>query len=279
MISRVGLVFGALILLSLSAACGSPRPAASEPEARPSLEPSSSASAAAPAAPAAPSAPIAKPERVDPWAGRPPLSPEGHALYQARYDVTTPDGGAWGAERVAVGEGASGLVIVGQSRSTSGPAFEDSYRWQPGLVTESIQDPSGGRELTGTVDKGVLKVTGTEGGGRPVLLTAAVPEGGFLSPTGVSAMLVLVSKLGDMKVGERRQLSALMLSVRQQSAAINLVEHDVERRADQEGLRVFQVKSEAGRFRQSAEVHVEPSGSIVKQVLSGSVNATYTREP
>jgi hypothetical protein len=128
----------------------------------------------------------------------------------------------------------------------------------------------------GNVVGGLLTVTGKDVAGQPLTLTARLPDNGFLSALGLGKTIALTAKLSDMKVGDRRELTGLVISPGKDTT-IRSALYIAERKPDIDGHQVFAVSTEAGRFRITSEILVDAAGIIVKESTRGSANATYTR--
>jgi hypothetical protein len=209
------------------------------------------------------------------WEGVPPLAPLGQVIHQASYDIAK-DGSSIGEERLAVGIVDGAPVIVGQSVTDWGGHFVISYMVGPAASTVTVNGPKGQQQLSGKVSDGILQVTGNAASGEAVTISTRLPMNGFLSAPGIGSTLLLVHRLGDMKVGETRHLDSLLIGATT-TARVTSARHNVERKADHEGQRVFSVRTESGRYKQVAEVIVDRDGLLVKETVRGPANLTHTR--
>ena len=207
----------------------------------------------------------------------PALVGPGRVINEAYYAIAK-DGEPIGEERIAIGVVDGRRVVVAQWFSEFGGHFETAYTVAPSSMTISSKGPSGTAQLAGDVVDGKLMVTGTGVDGKPVTASARLPENGFLFNGAVGGFCVLIDKLRDMEVGQKRELESLQILV-EHAPPIGSARHQVKRQPDAGDNRVFTVATEAGRFRQTAELLVDPEGFIITQSVRGPVNLTYTRRP
>ena len=208
-------------------------------------------------------------------AGAPPLAAEEPAQ-RAQYDIAI-EGTAVGAERVAVGAGAT--------RTISGEIFD------PGSSVETTTYRIGGDraavtgvyhtmkvDLAGVLSGGQLVVTGTDLTGKPVSLRAPAPAGAFLSGPGIGGTVALVDRLTGMRPRSRRRLTSLELGY---FPAIEVVtaRHRVERRPDRDGHRVFDVTTTRGADKLRSQIEVDAGGMVVTRTDSAPVDTVITRRP
>jgi len=211
------------------------------------------------------------------WDRMPPLAVEGQVNHRAHYDITRA-GHAIGEERLAVSVVDGVRVVAAQSVSDFGGHFESSYTISPTTLTMTEKGPKGLRQITGKLVDGKLIVSGAGAAGEAITLSAGMPEGGFLSGPEVGGTLVLADKLGTMKVGENREFVELHVAL-SRAAKFVLAFHQVERKDDVDGQRVFSVATKTGRFAQTAELIVDGDGFVVKQAITPPLDLTFTRRP
>jgi Amidohydrolase family len=216
----------------------------------------------------------------DPWAGAPRLA-GGDAAREARYDMVI-RGTIVGRERLVVGRAGSRAAgertITGQiaDRGAGIDGVDTSYVVGPDRATVTSTYHTMKVEMTGTITAGRLTVTGTDLAGQALSLSQPVPPGAFLSAPGIGGAMRLVDRLLGMKPGAKRVLTSLALAY-SPSAAIVSARHQVERRPDAGGNRVFAVTTTQGGSTVSAKLVVDSAGLIVSQTLGPPVATTIRR--
>lgn len=212
----------------------------------------------------------------DHWATAPPLAADGDLVSQAQYDMAIA-GTHVGAERLVVGRAGGKRTIAGQIFDP-GTWVETTYRLGQGRATVTGLYHTMTVDLTGTLTAGALVVTGTDLAGQPVSLRARAPAGAFLSGPGIGGALPLVDRLAGMKPGTRRTLTSLELGY---YPAIAIIEarHEVERRPDVGGHRVFAVTTTRSGATVTSELVVDRDGFIVTRTDGAPVDTTSTRRP
>jgi imidazolonepropionase-like amidohydrolase len=218
---------------------------------------------------------VAAPPAADRWEGVAPLAPRGTPVHQAHYDLAT-SGKPVGEERLAVGLVGGKRVIVGQEVADFAGRFVTSYEIGPDAVALDLASPYAELHLTGKITGGKLVATGTGTGGKPLSLSELVPAGAFLSGPALGGTVALAEHLSGIKPGERRQLSALVLSS-YPVPGIATIRYDVERKPDAGGQRVFAVTATQGGFAIRGDLALDPAGFVVSQQLGPPLNTTFTR--
>ena len=207
----------------------------------------------------------------DHWATAPPLAADGDLVSRTQYDIAIA-GTQVGAERLVVGRAGGKRTIAGQIFDP-GTWVETTYRLAQDRATVTGLYHTMTVDLTGTLTAGTLVVTGTDLAGQPVSLRAPAPAGAFLSGPGIGGALPLVDRLAGMKPGTRRTLTSLELGY---YPAIAIIEarHDVERRPDAGGHRVFGVAVTQNGSTIKQELVVDGAGLVVAATIA---NTTITR--
>jgi hypothetical protein len=133
-------------------------------------------------------------------------------------------------------------------------------------------------DLTCALSGGELVVTGTDLSGKPVSLRAPAPAGAFLSSPGIGGTIALVDRLAGMKPRSRRTLTSLELGY---FPAIEVVtaRHQVERRPDRGGHRVFAVTTTRGADKLRTRIEVDAGGMVVTRTDGAPVDTVITRRP
>ena len=212
----------------------------------------------------------------DHWATAAPLLADGEPVDQAQYDIAIA-GTPVGAERLAIGRAGGKRTIAGQIFDP-GTWVETTYRLGPDRAAVTGLYHTMTVELSGTLTAGQLVVTGTDLTGGPVSLHAPAPAGAFLSGPGIGGALPLVDRLEGMKPGTRRTLTSLELGY-YPTIAIIPARHDIERRQDAGGHRVFRVTTTRSGTTVTSELVVERDGLIVTRTDGAPVDTTITRRP
>ena len=177
------------------------------------------------------------------------------------------------------------MVEAGAARTISGEIFD------PGSSVETTTYRIGSDRaavtgvyhtmkvnLTGTVTGGQLVVTGTDLTGKPVSLRAPAAAGAVLSGPGIGGTVALVDRLTGMKPRSRRTLTSVELGY---FPAIELVtaRHQVERRPDRGGRRVFAVTTTRGADKLTTRIEVDAGGMVVTRTDGAPVDTAITRRP
>ncbi|HEU4729589.1 MAG TPA: amidohydrolase family protein, partial [Kofleriaceae bacterium] len=211
----------------------------------------------------------------DRWAGAPPLAAEGKPVHQAHYDIAVA-GTPVGQERITVGVVGARRVVVGQSADFDSQA-EASYKLGPDTVSVASTYHTMTLALAGKIAAGKLVVTGNDLSGKPVSLSAPVPAGAFLSIPGIGGAIQLAQKLAGMKPGAHRTLTSLEIGY--PAIAIVTTRHEVERKPDAGGHRVFAVKATRGGASLTGELVVDDAGFVVAQTLGAPDHTSSVRRP
>lgn len=210
----------------------------------------------------------------DHWATAPPLAADGERVSQAQYDIAIA-GTHVGAERLVVGKAGGKRTIAGQIFDP-GTWIETTYRLGQDRVTVTGLYHTMTVDLTGTLTAGALVVTGTDLAGEPVSLRAPAPAGTFLSGPGIGGALSLVDRFAGMKPGTRRMLTSLELGYYPTISIIS-ARHEIERRPDAGGYRVFGVTTTRDGATVTSELVVDRDGFIVARTDGAPVDTTVTR--
>jgi hypothetical protein len=212
----------------------------------------------------------------DPWKDDPPLAAQGKVVHRARYDIAT-GGTTVGQERLAVGLDAGKRTIVGQV-SDFGTRITTSYKLGPDAVTVASTYHTMTLELSGKIAAGKLVVTGTDLTGKAVSLKGPVPAGAFLSGPGIGGSSQLVARLAGMKPGARRTLTSVELGYFPRIAIVS-ARHEIERKPDRGGHRVFAVATTQAETTVTGELVVDDGATIVGQTFAPPDATTITRRP
>lgn len=207
----------------------------------------------------------------------PPLAAEGGVLFHAHYDLVHA-GKVVGEERLVASRVPGGRALAAQIVGELPMPFELSYRIGPAGTSLAAKIGAGTVALDGRLEQGTLVVTGTSARGAPISTSAPFPPGAFLSGFGVAGSLELVERLAGMAVGERRSLASLELSIFPRPAAAAAT-HEVERKPDAGGLRVYAVTKQAGPLKLTGELTVDDAGQIAAQSLGPPLDLTFRRRP
>ena len=96
------------------------------------------------------------------------------------------------------------------------------------------------------------------------------------SAPGIGGAFNLVERLAGITVGERRTLTSFELSAFPRPS-IDAITHEVERKPDAGGLRVYAVTSQAGLQRYSNEIAVDERGVIETHSFGPPLDDVYRR--
>jgi Amidohydrolase family len=215
---------------------------------------------------------------VDPWAGAPPLAVGGKHTQETHYEMTV-GGTLVGRERLAVGvAGMPGMPAVVGQVADLGAGTETSYEFGPDVATIVASHHTMTAQLTARLASGVLVVAGTDLSGRAVSLTQKLPAGAFVSPPGVGGAMRLVEELAGMKPGSKRTLTSLTVDCLP-TVAIVSARHQVERKPDAGGRRVFAVVTTGRGASIAGELVVDQAGLVVSQTLGPPVAMRIARKP
>ena len=212
----------------------------------------------------------------DHWATAPPLAANGDHVHQAQYDIAIA-GALVGAEQLVVGTAGGKRTIAGRIFDP-GTGIETTYRLGQDRATVTAVYHTMTLDIAGTLSAGGLVVTGTDLTGEPVSLHAPAPAGAFLSGPGIGGALPLVDRLAGMTPGTRRTLSSLELGYFPPIAIIP-ARHEIERRPDAGGHRVFGVTTTRGGATVTSELVVDRDGFIVARTDDAPLDTTSTRRP
>jgi len=218
---------------------------------------------------------ITAPPPADRWEGVPPLATVGKVGFQAGYDLISADKPI-GEERVAVGQDGKRRVLTGQEVAEFSGRFVTTYQIGPDTVTLEVSSQYGELRLIGKVSGGKLAVTGTGAGGKPLAMTEPMPAGAFLTAPGVGGAIALADRLGGLKVGGKRQFTALGPTLFP-TPGIGVTRYDVERKPDAGGQRVFGVSAVEGGTAYSADLVLDATGAVVSQRLGPPVGLAFIR--
>jgi hypothetical protein len=210
----------------------------------------------------------------DRWAAAPPLAAE--TAHQAQYDIAI-SGTAVGAERLAIIGAGGKRTIVGEMVDP-GADLETTYRLAPDRSTIRGVYHTMTVDLAATFTGRAVVVTGTDLAGAPVSLRAPLPAGAFVSGPGIGGTLTLVERLAGMQPGARRTLSALDIAYFPR-VGITPVRHQVERRPDVDGHRVFRVATTQAGATVTSELTIDRDGLLVVRTDGAPVDTTTTRRP
>lgn len=211
------------------------------------------------------------------WEGVPPLAAEGTDVERTHYDLVQGDK-TIAEERLASGTVAGGRVVVAQLVGDfGGTRVEQQYRIAPAATSVAQKTSGGAISLDARLERGVLVATGTDPSGAPLSLSQPVPAGTFLAGPGIGGSFHLADRLAGMKVGEKRTLASVELATYPR-AMIQGMTHDVERKPDAGGLRVFAVTSRppAG-FAFDSELALDDRGGVVSQSFGLPLDFVYRR--
>lgn len=209
------------------------------------------------------------------WDGVPSLAPEGKVIHQAHYDLTL-GGRPIGEERLAVGTVDGKRVVVSQMVAEFSGPIQTSYQIGPDAATLTVKASFGVLQVAGRVTDGRFVVTGSDATGRPVSLAATFPAGAFLAGPGAGGAIMLADRLAGMKVGDRRALTSLEITFFP-TTGLATTSHEVERKPDADGRRVFAVTSTVGKNVERSEVVVDGDGFVVKHAIGAPMHLTFTR--
>ena len=210
------------------------------------------------------------------WDGVPPLVAVGRGAKQARYAMKIA-GKAIGEERHAVGQLAPGKrAVVGQSVANYGVRVETHYSILPDAATVTAKSAFGEFTLSGKLTAGKLVVTGTDGTGQPVSLSAPFPSGALLSGPGLGGTVLLGDKLAGLPVGGKRTVVSLEISY-YPKVEILQASSAVERKPDRNGHRVFAVATTAGKETSSDEFELDDAGLVIAQQVGPPANLSFER--
>jgi hypothetical protein len=212
----------------------------------------------------------------DRWDGLPPLVVDGQVVHRAHYDVAI-GGTTVGQERLAVGLAGGKRMVVGQLTDFD-TQVEASYTLGPDIATVAAAYRGMTLELAGKIVAGKLMVTGTDLTGKPVSLSERVPAGAFLAAPGIGGSIQLVGKLAGMAPGSKRTLTSLQLGYFP-GIAILSTRHQVERKPDAGGHRVFAFTATQSGTALTGEIVVDASGFVAAQTLGPPVGTRTTRRP
>lgn len=210
----------------------------------------------------------------DRWQGVAPLAPEGKVVHQAHYDLST-GGTAIGEERLAVGVVDGARVVVSQMVAELAGPVQTAYRIGPGAASLRVASSAGVVEVAGKVSGGAFVVTGSASG-KPVSLTAPFPAGALLGGPGAGGTILLADRLAGLKVGDRRALVSLEITFFP-AVGLATTSHEVERKPDVDGRRVYALVSTAGGHAERSDVLVDVDGFVVKHAIGAPMNLTFTR--
>jgi hypothetical protein len=207
-------------------------------------------------------------------ASAPPLAADGAPMYHAQYDISI-GGTPVAAERLVVGRAGGHRTIAGQIFDP-GPDVETTYHLAPDRATVTAVYHMMTLDIAATLARGALVVTGTDFSGAPVSLRAPAPAGAVVLVPGLGGTAVLVEHLAGMKPGARRTLTSLELDY---SPAIAVVpaRHDIERRPDAGGRRVFRIATTRSGATATSELVVDRDGWLVTQTDGPPVDTIATR--
>ncbi len=214
---------------------------------------------------------------TDRWEGVPALAPEGQVTYRAHHDIARNDA-TLGEERLAVGTTGAERVVVAQIVAELVGRVTISYTVGPRAVAIRMASPFGSVVVSARRTADDLHVTTTAGARAPVVQIARIPAGGFITVPGAGGLEVLATRLGGMKIGERRRLSALEINYVPTTALVTL-DYDVERKPDAGGHRVFALGRSQGKRRSSGEIVVDAAGHIVAATPGWPPGLRFVRRP
>jgi imidazolonepropionase-like amidohydrolase len=209
------------------------------------------------------------------WDGVPALVATGKELRRASYAMAM-RGRPTGEERVAIGAlGAGKRAIVGQAVADYGARIETSYTILPDATTVAVKSPFGAYALSGKFTAGTLVVTGNDAAGKPVALRAPLAAGAFLSGPGIGGAIAVADRLTGMKVGDKRTLRSLEITY-YPKVEITAAEHDVERKPDASGRRVFAVTTRSRAQVTTGTLELDDSG-VSSYTLTAPLDVVFTR--
>jgi imidazolonepropionase-like amidohydrolase len=211
------------------------------------------------------------------WEGVPPLAPEGTDVQLTRYDLVQ-NGKTIAEERLATGTIPGGRAIVAQlAGDFGGGRVELQYRIAPAAASVSQKTVTGSLSLDARLDRGALVATGTDPRGAPLSLSEPVPAGTFLAGPGIGGSFPLAALVAPMKIGERRTFSSAELATFPRPS-IQRMTHDVERKPDAAGLRVFAITSRPpSGFGFDSELVLDPAGGVVRHTFGPPLDFAYQR--
>jgi hypothetical protein len=210
----------------------------------------------------------------DPWASQPSLTTDGTIAYEARYD-TALAGTRVGAERLVVGKARGVRTVAGQI-TDPGPDLEVTYQLGRDHAAVSATYHTMTATVAGKLTGHELVVTATDLTGKPMSLRAPVPADAVLLGPGIGGTLALVDKLAGMKPGTRRELRSIELGYYPRIAIVS-ARHQIERRPDTGGHRVFRVTTTRGDAMVTSELVTDRDGHIVKRTDGAPVDTITTR--
>lgn len=213
---------------------------------------------------------------ADPWAGSEPLAAEGTPVHHAQYDIALA-GTQVGAERFSVSMAGRKRTVVGQIVDP-GSWVETTYQLGQDTAAVTGVYHSMTVDLVGRLANGRLVVNGIDLIGKPVALRAAAPPGTFLAGPGIGGMQPLIDRLAGMKPGTRRTFTALELGY-YPVVAIVRVRHDVARKPDAGGNRVFRLATTRNGVTVTSELVVDRDGFAMARTDASPVDIAITRRP
>jgi hypothetical protein len=154
---------------------------------------------------------------------------------------------------------------------------ELQYRIAPGATSVVSRTGAGTLALDGKIERGMFVATGKDERGAPLSLSDALPAGAFITGPGIGGSFNLAERIADLAVGGRRTVASIELSTFPRPA-IDWLVHDVERKPDAGGSRVYAVKTKppAGIAFES-ELVVDADGRVVSQLFGPPLGFGWRR--
>ncbi len=197
--------------------------------------------------------------------GLPPLLAEGPELFRAHYDIVQKDQ-TIGEERLVASQVAGGRALSAQMVGDFGRTHvELQYRIAPGATSVISKSSTGTLTLDGKIERGMFVATGKDEHGAPLSLSDAVPAGAFIAGPGIAGSFNLAERIADLAVGGKRTVTSIELSTYPRPA-IDWLVHDVERKPDAGGARVYAVKTKRPQGPAfESELVLDDRGRVVSQ--------------
>lgn len=214
----------------------------------------------------------APPAAKDRWQGVAPLA-IAKPVHEARYDIAF-GGFPVGEERLAVA--GTPRRVAAQMVLELPQRIEIAYALSPTEISLDVKLPTGALHLAGKVVANQLTVTGTDGKGQTISLTAAAPKGTILVGPGVAGGILFAPQLTKLAVGGKLTLPTLELSYFP-APALQPSSIAVERKPDVDGNRVYATVATLHGQSVPGTLTFDARGYLIGQTAGPPLNFTATR--